>query len=404
MRQQSIQVSVYGLGYIGIPTLAVLAESGLSVCGIDIIEDKVQQLNEGQLFYPEEKIQQLIDSARTKGLLSANTVPQPSDVHIIVVPTPLEFNSKYKPQPDLSAVINAAKTISTVLRKGDLIIIESTCPVGTTQYIKSLISDLTGFGSLDFDVVYCPERVLPGNIYFELRNNNRIIGGEIKQYLDIAFKLYERFCVGEIHLTTAKTAEMVKLVENSYRDVNIAFANEISMLADSFECDHKLVIQLSNMHPRVNILQPGCGVGGHCIAVDPYFLVSADSDNTHLIKAARSVNSKKPEWVANKILSFIQRHESSLTNISICCLGLAYKPNVDDYRESPSIEILKILSNSPLDVYAHDPFCKPTIPGCHLLDKDFDFESFKYKFILVGHDMYFSDSILMSSISANFAD
>ena len=404
MSQQSFQVSVYGLGYIGIPTLAILAESGLSVCGIDVVENKVQQLSEGRLLYPEEKIQLLIDTALTNGLLSANTVPQISDIHIIVVPTPLEFNSENKPIPDISAVINAAKTIATVLRKGDLIIIESTCPVGTTQYIKSFISDLTGYGSSEFDVVYCPERVLPGNIYNELRHNNRMIGGEIKHYLDIAYELYERFCVGEIHLTTAKTAEMVKLVENSYRDVNIAFANEISMLADSLECDHKLVIQLANMHPRVNILQPGCGVGGHCIAVDPYFLVSADSDNTHLINAARSVNSKKPDWVAQKILSFVQSHELSLTNIPICCLGLAYKPNVDDFRESPSIEILKILSHSSLNVHIHDPFCKPIVPGCHLLDNDFDLQSFKYKFLLVGHDFYLSDLNLMSSISANFSD
>ena len=404
MRQQPFDASVYGLGYIGIPTLAVLAEFGLRVCGIDIVETKVLELNAGQLTYPEETIQVLINEAHTKGLISASTDPQISDIHIIVVPTPLKFNDLNSPKPDTSAVVNAAKSISSVLRKGDLIIVESTCPVGTTQYIKSLIIDLTGFSASDFDVVYCPERVLPGNIYEELRHNNRIIGGEITHYLELARNLYGLFCDGEIHITTARTAEMVKLVENSYRDVNIAFANEVSMLADSLKCDHKLVIQLANMHPRVNILKAGCGVGGHCIAVDPYFLISADLDNTHLINAARSVNSKKPLWVASQIINFVESQELSLSNISICCLGLSYKPNVDDYRESPAIQIVKILSQSHLHVLIHDPFCEPSVPGCQLLDKNTNLYSIKYKFILVGHDIYLSDSKLMSSVSAVFSE
>jgi len=404
MKKLIFDVSVYGLGYVGIPTLAVMAETGLRVCGIDVVENKVQQLSTGQFIYPEENIQELIDSGYAKGLLFACKEAQISDIHIIVVPTPLEFVERHTPRPDVSAVINAAKSISTVLRKGDLIIIESTCPVGTTEYIKSLVSELTGFEFADFDVVYCPERVLPGNIHYELTHNNRIIGGGIQKYLDIAHKLYKRFCVGEVHLTTARTAEMVKLVENSYRDVNIAFANEISMLSHSLQCDHKLVIQLANMHPRVNILKPGCGVGGHCIAVDPYFLVSADSDNTHLINTARTVNSKKPSWVAQQILSFIQRKESTCINISICCLGLSYKPNVGDFRESPAIEIAGILSQSPLNVLAHDPFCTPSIAGCDVLDKDCDLYPLKYKFLLVGHDVYLKDSRLMSSVSAVFSD
>jgi len=344
-----MKVSVIGLGYIGLPTSALIASQGISVVGVDVNHDVVETINKGNIHIVEPKLELLVRSCVENGNLRATLLAEKSNVFIITVPTPLTSNNK----PDLSFIESAIINIANTLEKGNLIILESTSPVGTSEKIVALLSELRP--DLDFPhpgkhtasdiyMAYCPERVLPGNILFELVNNDRIIGGITKKCSKKALEFYQIFVESECLITDSKTAELSKLVENSFRDVNIAFANELSIITDKLNINVWDLINLSNRHPRVNILQPGPGVGGHCIAVDPWFIVDSAPEESKLINLARIINDQKPEFVLKKIHIAIKETKKNLSDLSIACLGLTFKANIDDLRESPALEIARKIS------------------------------------------------------------
>ncbi len=345
------RVCVVGLGYIGLPTAAVLANSGYEVCGVDIVQDVVNTINQGKIHIVEPDLEEYVQKAISNKKLRAQVKPSKADIFIIAVPTP--FHKGYVPNIDY--VIAATKAILPILEEGNLIILESTSPVGTTQKIEALIQEY-GFDSSKIDIAYCPERVLPGKILKELISNDRVVGGITPKAALKAKEFYKSFIDGEVFTTDAKTAEMVKLTENSFRDLNIAFANELSMICDKFGINVWELISLANRHPRVNILQPGVGVGGHCIAVDPWFIVYAAKEEAKIIKTAREVNSYKTQWVIEKIknsaLEFELQHKKKP---KIACMGLAFKPDIDDLRESPALYITKSLQELGLDIIAVEP-------------------------------------------------
>lgn len=336
-------VGVIGLGYIGLPTAAILAAHGVAVTGVDVSSSTVEAVNRGQVPFVEPDLAGYVSEAVTSGKLRAALAPEPAEAYIVAVPTPFIGDHK----PDLSYVKAAAEALAPVLRGGELVILESTSPPGTTRrmadWILAARPDLSLDGADGRPVVYfahCPERVLPGRIMVELVTNDRIVGGITPEAALRASELYQVFCQGEILQTDAVTAETAKLVENSFRDVNIAFANELSLVADRLGIDVWELIRLANHHPRVNILQPGPGVGGHCIAVDPWFIVDAAPDEARLIRTAREVNDSKPRWVLHKVLDAVAGIESPV----VAAYGLAFKPNIDDLRESPAIEIVRDLA------------------------------------------------------------
>lgn len=342
------QICVIGLGYIGLPTSAILSSNRFNVCGVDINEFAVDTINQGKIHIVEPELDILVKSAVAKGHLKANLKPVKADVFIITVPTPIDKNNL----PDLSYVKQAVDDIASFIQKGNLVILESTSPVGTTEMISRRLADLrpdlnfpTNNLALDPDVniAYCPERVLPGKIIHELVHNDRIIGGITPSCSQKVYELYSQFVEGNLKLVNARTAELCKLTENSYRDVNIAFANELSMICDKLDIDVDEVIEKSNLHPRVNILNPGPGVGGHCLAVDPWFIVASAESEAKLIKTAREVNLKKTDWVVDKVLKTVA-NLSSKTPVTIACLGLSYKADIDDLRESPALDIAKKIS------------------------------------------------------------
>lgn len=334
-------VVMMGLGYIGLPTAALIASRGLKVTGVDIHQNVVDTINKGQIHIVEPELDGLVHHVVKENFLQATTSPIEADVYLIAVPTPFKENHI----PDLSYVSSAIKSIIPTLKRGALVILESTSPVGTTEKMQKLIfeerPDLRG----DVFIAYCPERVLPGNILHELKHNDRAIGGidEISTKKAIAF--YRHFVIGELHATNAKTAEMVKLVENASRDNQIAFANELSIICDKAGINVWEMIALANKHPRVNILNPGTGVGGHCIAVDPWFIVSEFPEESTLIRKSREANNYKTEWVLEKIknraLAFKVDHKREPL---IACMGLAFKPDIDDLRESPALYVAKRLT------------------------------------------------------------
>ena len=333
------KVSVSGLGYIGLPTAALIASSGLQVNGVDVNKNAIETINQGKIHIVEPGLEEMVNRVVVDNKLVATDTPAPADVFIICVPTPFSEGNI----PDLSYIEEASQAIAPVLSKGNLVILESTSPVGTTEKLSNWLSlsrqDLTfphiaGEHS-DIRVAHCPERVLPGNIIHELVENDRIIGGVTNACSEAAVKFYKNFVKGSCIVTNAKTAEMCKLVENSFRDVNIAFANELSLICDELGIDVWDLIQLANKHPRVNILQPGCGVGGHCIAVDPYFLISQTPDAAKLISMARSVNTRKPNYVIEQIIDAAREKKSDV----IAVLGITFKPDIDDIRESPALNI-----------------------------------------------------------------
>ncbi len=338
-------VSVIGLGYVGLPTAAVIANRGIKVTGVDSNRKIVEEINRGDVHIVEPDLDILVRSAVTSQKLTAVNEPKEADVFIVAVPTP--FTDGHK--PDLRYLEAATVAMSAVLKKGDLVILESTSPVGTTEKIASIIGterpDLkvpTGPDSPgDIFVVHSPERVLPGRVLLELVENDRVIGGISDACSARALEFYKLFVNGECLVTDARTAELVKLTENAYRDANIAFANEIAGVCEKIGVDPWSLIDLANHHPRVNILKPGPGVGGHCIAVDPWFIVDSAPDDTRLIQAARAVNDAKPEHVLQKILTAASERNAA----AIACLGLAYKADIDDLRESPSLAIVDMLSN-----------------------------------------------------------
>ncbi|MBI2824141.1 MAG: UDP-N-acetyl-D-mannosamine dehydrogenase [Planctomycetia bacterium] len=346
-------VCVMGLGYIGLPTASILANKGYHVHGVDVRPEVVETINRGQIHIEEPDLDILVRSAVNSGQLKAGLEPQPADVFIICVPTPINPDHS----PDLSYVEQAARAIRPHVRAGNLVILESTSPPHTTERIvlRHAVPDDLAPGR-DIFVAHCPERVLPGRILLEAVQNDRVVGGITPACSLKAKEFYETFVNGNVLATSAKTAEVTKLVENSYRDVNIAFANELSILADELEIDPWELISLANRHPRVNILTPGPGVGGHCISVDPWFLVHAAPKITPLIRTAREVNDAKPHHVVEHVVELARQFASP----RIGCLGLTYKADVDDLRESPSLDIVRELrKRNAGEVLACDPYVSP---------------------------------------------
>ncbi len=364
-------VSVIGLGYIGLPTAAVLARSGCNVIGVDINADAVATINDGRIHIVEAGLGEVVADVVAAGRLRATTSPEPADAFLIAVPTPFKEDH----QPDLRFVKSACEAIAPVLRKGDTVILESTSPVGATeqmaQWIAAARPDLSvptgrGGAKADIAVAYCPERVLPGNVLVELVRNDRVIGGMTPECSAKAKAIYALFVEGECILSDARTAEMCKLTENSFRDVNIAFANELSLICDRLGIDVWELVRLANHHPRVNILQPGPGVGGHCIACDPWFIVSSAPEQAKIIRTAREVNDGKPEWVIAKIEGAIAalRHANDTGRQPlVACYGLAFKPNIDDLRDSPALSIARrIATQANCDLLVVEPNVD-TLPG-----------------------------------------
>ena len=337
------QVVTIGLGYIGLPTSALIASHGTNVLGVDINQKVVDKINQGKIHIVEPDLDEIVSKAVSKGFFKASTKPCSADVYLIVVPTPFKKNK----EPDISFVEAATKGILHLLKKGDLFIIESTSPIGTTQKMQDLIyshrPELRG----EIHIAYCPERVLPGNVIHELVENDRVIGGVDELSTQKAISFYNKYVKGELHPTNARTAEMCKLVENSSRDVQIAFANELSLICDKADINVWELINLANKHPRVDILKPGCGVGGHCIAVDPYFIASDYPLQSKIISTSREVNNFKPDWCIEKIKNAQLEFElKNKIKPKIAIMGLAFKPNIDDLRESPAKYIAqKVLHN-----------------------------------------------------------
>ena len=345
MKPSFEKICVVGLGYVGLPTAAMIAGRGVQVIGVDINTDSVETINRGRIHIVEPGLEDLVNGAVTSGNLKAALAPEAADAFIIAVPTP--FTDGHK--PDLSHLRAAANALARVLKEGDLIVIESTSPVGTTrafsQWLAGHRPDLTfphdSGEKARVAVAHSPERVLPGNVLRELARNDRVVGGLSPRCSARAVELYQIFVEGECLITDAATAELVKLAENSYRDVNIAFANELSRVAGRLGVDVWDVVELANRHPRVDILKPGPGVGGHCIAVDPWFIVDSAPDETDLIRAARRVNDAKPAYIARLVLDAAQGRDRP----AVACLGLAYKAETDDLRQSPAVEIVRLLAD-----------------------------------------------------------
>ena len=377
-------ISVIGLGYIGLPTAAMFASRKVNVIGVDVNQHTVDTINEGRIHIVEPDLDMLVSAAVTAGYLRASTTPEPADAFLIAVPTPFKGDH----EPDLSYIEAATKAITPVLKKGDLIVLESTSPVGATEQMAQWIVEARPDLNVpvcenhngDLFIAHCPERVLPGQVVRELVENDRVIGGINHKSSQKAMELYKAFVMGDCIITNARTAEMAKLTENSFRDVNIAFANELSVICDELNINVWELIGLANRHPRVNILQPGPGVGGHCIAVDPWFIVSKTPEQAKLIRQARETNDGKPAWVINKVDEQITRFLSDnphkqREDVTVACFGLAFKPDIDDLRESPALQITRRLTNT-LD--------------CKVIAVEPNVESLKEDFELVNLDVAFA--------------
>lgn len=360
------KICVLGLGYIGLPTAALLANRGYDIHGVDINQNTVDIINRGEIHIVEPELDTFVKSAVNSGRLKADTRPSAADVFIIAVPTP--FHEGYVPNIDY--VLAATRAIVPYVKAGNIVILESTSPVGTTDKVAEVLAE-NGINVADIFVAHCPERVLPGKIMKELVENDRIVGGTTPLATQITAKFYRDFVQGEVLETDAKTAEMAKLTENSYRDTNIAFANELSILCDKFDINVWELIRLANRHPRVNILQPGAGVGGHCIAVDPWFIVHKGGKDAKIIRTAREVNTYKTEWVIEKIKNAALTAEKNTgKTATIACMGLAFKPDIDDLRESPALHITQHLIGEGFKVLAVEPNIKshPELTVVNYLD------------------------------------
>ena len=387
-------VCVVGLGYIGLPTAAIVARAGCRVHGVDVTQSVVDTINRGEIHIEEVDLDGLVQGVVARGLLQASTSVAPADVFIIAVPTPFDANHA----PDISYVLAAGEAVAKVLKPGDTVILESTSPVGTTEALRDLIAarrpDLKCPGLTsdipDLSIAYCPERVLPGRILEELTNNDRSIGGITPRCARKALSFYKLFVRGECVVTDSRSAEMTKLVENAYRDVNIAFANELSIVADRMGLDVWEVIRLANRHPRVNILQPGPGVGGHCIAVDPWFIVHGAPEHTPLIRTARGVNDGKIHHVIARAEALIAAHPQA----RVACLGLAFKANIDDFRESPARLVAVTLARKfgarikVVEPYAAELPREFAGTEAELVDLDTALETTDLLIVLVDHDQF----------------
>ncbi|SCW90011.1 UDP-N-acetyl-D-mannosaminuronic acid dehydrogenase [Sphingobium faniae] len=388
------KVSVIGLGYIGLPTAALIARGGAQVVGVDVSAHVVETVNSGRVHIEEVDLDGLVQGVVSRGNLRASLEVEPSDVFIIAVPTPVAEDRA----PDISYILKAARTVAPALKAGDVVILESTSPVGTTEAMRDLFTQLRpdlkmpmqNGAAGDIAIAYCPERVLPGRILVELIDNDRCIGGITPRCARKALAFYRQFVRGQCITTTARAAEMVKLVENSFRDVNIAFANELSVIAERMDIDVWEVIRLANRHPRVNILQPGPGVGGHCIAVDPWFIVHGDPENARLIRTAREVNDGKTDYVVARASDLIDEFPGE----TVACLGLAFKPNIDDFRESPAVKVAARLARRYgrrirlVEPYAQALPMEFAGTGAELMDLDTALEQCGVFVILVDHDMF----------------
>ncbi|WP_415720287.1 UDP-N-acetyl-D-mannosamine dehydrogenase [Photobacterium ganghwense] len=370
-------ISVIGLGYIGLPTAAMFASRKKTVVGVDVNQHAVDTINQGKIHIVEPDLDMIVHAAVTEGYLKAVTKPEAADAFLIAVPTPFKpCTGDAIPEPDLSYIEAATKAIAPVLEKGNLVILESTSPVGATEQMAEWLAMLRPDLSFpqqvgekaDINIAHCPERVLPGHVVRELVDNDRVIGGMSVRCSERSVELYKTFVLGECVVTNARTAEMAKLTENSSRDVQIAFANELSIICDKLSINVWELIALANRHPRVNILQPGPGVGGHCIAVDPWFIVSKTPEEARIIHTARKVNDGKPEWVVNKVKIaladfLVSNPDKKSTEVVIACYGLSFKPDIDDLRESPSLDIAKeIIGFHSGNVIVVEPNIK-TLPG-----------------------------------------
>lgn len=383
--KKDIRVCVFGLGYIGLPTSLLLAQSGFLVTGVDTNEKVINSLKANKVHISEPSLNYLLQDSLAKKTFIPALSPCEADIFLIAVPTPFKKNNDKIPSPDISYIMNAVEMISKVYKPKNLVILESTSPVGTTDKIYDALIKKTSLNKKEIFLAYCPERVLPGKIMKELVNNNRVIGGVNDVSTFEAHKFYKKFCNGKITKTNSKTAELVKLTENSFRDVNIAFSNEISMICHNKGINPKELINLANDHPRVNILDPGCGVGGHCIAVDPWFIASQDPDQTPLIQTARQVNNFKTNWC----LEIIKNEYEKIRNLKkdnpkIGCLGITYKPDVDDLRESPALEIAQKLYEDGIDIFVCEPNIKK-INKFEMRSLDYVLENSDIIILLVAH-------------------
>jgi len=399
-------VSVVGLGYIGLPTAAMFASRKKIVIGVDVNQHAVDTINRGEIHIVEPDLDMIVHAAVTEGYLKAVTKPEPADAFLIAVPTPFKNNDSVIPEPDLSYIKEASEAIAPVLKKGDLVILESTSPVGATEQMANWLAaarpDLAfpsaessyTDANIDVNLAHCPERVLPGHVVRELVENDRVIGGMTSKCSERAVELYKTFVKGECVITNARTAEMAKLTENSCRDVQIAFANELSIICDKLNIDVWELISLANRHPRINILQPGPGVGGHCIAVDPWFIVSKTPEQAKIIHTARKVNDAKPQWVINKvklaITDFLQENPNkTVKDVTIACYGLAFKPDIDDLRESPALNITKqvvnIHSGNVIAVEPNIKFLPNDMTTIELCALEYAIENADIHLLLVDH-------------------
>lgn len=380
-------ICVVGLGYIGLPTAALLANKGYQVYGVDINPVVVETINQGKIHIVEPELDTFVKSAVNSGKLKASTTPTSADIYIIAVPTPFKSGNI----PNIDYVIAATKSITPYIKKGSIVILESTSPVGTTEKIKSIFQE-SGIDTNDLYIAYCPERVLPGKIMRELIENDRVVGGLNNESSEIVSTFYKTFVNGEVLVTNSRTAEMCKLVENSYRDVNIAFANELSMICDTANINVWQLIELANRHPRVNILQPGCGVGGHCIAVDPWFLVADFPKEANLIKCGREVNDYKTKWVIEKVINTALEFQLAFNKKPvIACLGLAFKPDVDDLRESAALHIAQALDKLDYEVLSVEPNIEESkVASLNLVKLDFALTNADIVIYLVKHKQFLS--------------
>ena len=396
------KISIIGLGYIGLPTAAIFASKKIKVVGVDTNEKIVNTINQGKIHIVENDLDSLVHKVVKQGFLKATTIPEPADVFFITVPTPFK-GKKFK--PDLSFIMNACKSISSKLKVGNLVVLESTSPVGTTEKISNWLAkarpDLTfphthGVKS-NIRIAYCPERVLPGKILYELVHNDRIIGGMTSKCSDVTSKVYKLFVKGKLDYTNPRTAEMSKLTENSFRDVNIAFANELSIICDKLDINVWDLVKIANLHPRVNILQPGPGVGGHCIAIDPWFIVNKNSADARLIRLARQINDQKLKWVVSKVklevTNYLKKNPTKkIQNITIGCYGITYKPNIDDLRESPAVNIAqKMLEMNQAEILLVEPNIKQLpkkLATGNLVSLDVAIEQADVLVVLVAHDEF----------------